>query len=207
MAAPSSQCSTLCLIPTPDILLRGEGPAPARMPIARYIMKTGNRSETQLCCWRINWAPWPESLIESELSVTEAGAVTGAEKRRFGNSKYGPQGTLVSRRAGSMPLALQVKTLPAARKAQVAKARSNLQIAVDVRIIAATKSDLKRKGDAGDFHAASVLPANVVQRSDIPPLLNASRSVPSCSTIFALDRRVSLRSRKYSTDARPGGGP
>lgn len=91
----------------------------------------------------INCGAIPESLIESELFGHEAGAFTGASKRRIGKFEYASGGTLFLDEIESMPLPLQVKLLRALQEGVVERLGSNRPIAVDLRVIAAAKVDLR----------------------------------------------------------------
>lgn len=185
-ASPSMQRVISMLDPlldtNADILLRGETGS-GKDAIARYIHENSNRSEHNFVA--INCGAVPESLIESELFGHEAGAFTGAEKRRIGKFEYAHKGTLFLDELESMPLALQVKLLRVLEERKVERLGSNLQIAVDVRIIAATKSDLKAQSDAGEFRADLFYRLNVMQ-IDIPPLRERKQDVPLLFHHFAL---------------------
>ncbi|MFN3579367.1 MAG: sigma-54-dependent transcriptional regulator [Pseudomonas sp.] len=165
-----------------DILLRGETGS-GKDAIARYIHENSNRSEHNFVA--INCGAVPENLIESELFGHEPGAFTGAEKRRIGKFEYAHKGTLFLDELESMPLALQVKLLRVLEERKVERLGSNQQISVDVRIVAATKSDLKAQSDAGEFRSDLFYRLNVVQ-IQIPPLRERKQDVPMLFHHFAL---------------------
>lgn len=149
-----------------NILLRGETGA-GKDAIARYIHENSPRGKHNFVA--INCGAVPENLIESELFGHESGAFTGAEKRRIGKFEHAHQGTLFLDEVESMPLPLQVKLLRVLEELKVERLGSNTRIAVDVRVIAATKADLKELSDKGEFRADLYYRLNVVQL-DIPPL-------------------------------------
>lgn len=91
----------------------------------------------------INCGAIPESLIESELFGHEAGAFTGATKRRIGKFEYADNGTLFLDEIESMPANLQVKILRALQEGVIERLGGNKQIPVNLRIIAASKADLR----------------------------------------------------------------
>ena len=165
-----------------DILLYGETGS-GKDAIARYIHENSNRSEYNFVA--INCGAVPESLIESELFGHEAGAFTGADKRRIGKFEHANKGTLFLDELESMPLNLQVRLLRVLEERKVERLGGNQSIAVDVRIIAATKSDLKELSDAGDFRPDLFYRLNVVQ-INIPPLRERKQDVPLLFHHFAL---------------------
>ena len=124
-------------------------------------------------------------MIESELFGHEAGAFTGADKRRIGKFEHANKGTLFLDELESMPLNLQVKLLRVLEERKVERLGSNQPIAVDVRIVAATKSDLKALSDAGEFRSDLYYRLNVVQ-INIPPLRERKQDVPLLFHHFAL---------------------
>ena len=165
-----------------DILLHGETGS-GKDAIARYIHENSNRSDHNFVA--INCGAVPENLIESELFGHEAGAFTGADKRRIGKFEHANKGTLFLDGLESMPLNLQVKLLRVLEERKVERLGSNQPIAVDVRIVAATKSDLKALSDAGEFRSDLYYRLNVVQ-INIPPLRERKQDVPLLFHHFAL---------------------
>ncbi len=165
-----------------DILLHGETGS-GKDAIARYIHENSNRSDHNFVA--INCGAVPENLIESELFGHEAGAFTGADKRRIGKFEHANRGTLFLDELESMPLSLQVKLLRVLEERKVERLGSNQPISVDVRIVAATKSDLKAMSDAGEFRADLYYRLNVVQIK-IPPLRERKQDVPLLFHHFAL---------------------
>lgn len=165
-----------------DILILGETGS-GKDALARYIHENSPRREHNFVA--INCGAVPESLIESELFGHEAGAFTGADKRRIGKFEHADKGTLFLDELESMPLSLQVKLLRVLEERRIERLGSNQQISVDVRIIAATKSDLKQQSDAGDFRSDLYYRLNVVQ-VQIPPLRERKEDVPLLFHHFAL---------------------
>ncbi|PFG58520.1 two-component system C4-dicarboxylate transport response regulator DctD [Vibrio sp. ES.051] len=90
----------------------------------------------------INCGAIPDNLFESELFGHEAGAFTGAIKRRIGKLEYADKGTLFFDEIESMPLSMQVKVLRSLQEHTVERVGGNQQITVDLRVIAAAKEDL-----------------------------------------------------------------
>jgi len=165
-----------------NILLHGETGS-GKDALARYIHENSPRSAHNFVA--INCGAVPENLIESELFGHEAGAFTGAEKRRIGKIEYAHKGTLFPDELESMPMALQVKLLRVLEEQRVERLGSNQVQNVDVRIIAATKADLKQLSDEGEFRADLYYRLNVV-KLDIPPLRERKDDIPVLFHHFVL---------------------
>lgn len=165
-----------------NILLHGETGS-GKDALARYIHENSPRSAHNFVA--INCGAVPEHLIESELFGHEAGAFTGADKRRIGKIEYAHQGTLFLDELESMPMALQVKLLRVLEEQRVERLGSNQVQEVDVRIIAATKADLKALSDEGEFRADLYYRLNVV-KVDIPPLRERKEDIPLLFHHFVL---------------------
>ncbi|WP_404367107.1 sigma-54-dependent transcriptional regulator [Marinobacter sp.] len=165
-----------------DILLHGETGA-GKDAVARYIHESSPRRNHNFVA--INCGAVPESLIESELFGHEAGAFTGAEKRRIGKFEHAHRGTLFLDEVESMPLTLQVKLLRVIEDRRVERLGSNTAIDVDVRIIAATKADLKQLSEAGEFRPDLYYRLNVMELH-IPPLRQRKEDIPLLFHHFVL---------------------
>lgn len=165
-----------------DILLSGETGA-GKDAIARYIHETSPRSQYNFVA--INCGAVPENLIESELFGHEVGAFTGAEKKRIGKFEHAHKGTIFLDELESMPLPLQVKLLRVLEERKVERLGSNSSIDVDVRIIAATKADLHKLSERGEFREDLYYRLNVIQ-IDIPPLRERKEDIPMLFHHFAL---------------------
>jgi len=165
-----------------NILLHGETGS-GKDALARYIHENSGRSSHNFVA--INCGAVPENLIESELFGHEAGAFTGADKRRIGKIEHAHKGTLFLDEVESMPMPLQVKLLRVLEEQRVERLGSNQVQEVDVRIIAATKSDLKKLSDEGGFRSDLYYRLNVV-KVDIPPLRERKEDVPMLFHHFVL---------------------
>eukprot|EP00003_Mantamonas_plastica_P000933 TRINITY_DN10707_c0_g2_i1.p2 TRINITY_DN10707_c0_g2~~TRINITY_DN10707_c0_g2_i1.p2 ORF type:complete len:451 (+),score=66.97 TRINITY_DN10707_c0_g2_i1:1032-2384(+) len=165
-----------------NILLHGETGS-GKDALARYIHENSHRSTHNFVA--INCGAVPENLIESELFGHEAGAFTGAEKQRIGKIEHAHQGTLFLDEVESMPMPLQVKLLRVLEEQKVERLGSNQVQEVDVRIIAATKADLKVLSDEGDFRSDLYYRLNVV-KVDIPPLRERKEDIPMLFHHFVL---------------------
>ena len=143
----------------------------------------------------VNCAGLPDQLFESELFGHEAGAFTGAARRRIGKFEHAKGGTLFLDEIESMPLGQQVKLLRALQERRVERLGSNAEIPIDVRMVAATKSDLKAMGDAGTFRADLYYRLSVVVLA-LPPLRERKEDIPVLFEHFAADA-----ARRYGREA------
>jgi len=162
-----------------DILINGETGC-GKEVVARAIHDASGRRGPFVA---VNCAALPESVFESELFGHEAGAFTGAGKRRVGRIEHASGGTLFLDEIESMPLALQVKLLRVLQERSVERLGSNLSIPVDCRVVAASKADLKALADAGQFRADIYYRLNVVS-IDLPPLRERRADIPLLIAAF-----------------------
>jgi len=117
----------------------------------------------------LNCGGLPEQLFESEIFGHEANAFTGAGKRRIGKIEHADQGTLFLDEVESMPIPLQIKLLRVLQERTLERLGSNQSIAVDCRLIAATKSDLDALSRQNQFRSDLYYRLNVVTL-ELPPL-------------------------------------
>jgi len=156
-----------------DILINGETGS-GKEVVARAIHSASGRRGPFVA---INCAALPESVFESEMFGHEAGAFTGAGKRRIGKIEYAHGGTLFLDEIESMPLNLQVKLLRALQERSIERLGGNAPVAVDCRVVAASKADLKALSEAGQFRADLYYRLNVVS-IDLPPLRQRQEDIP-----------------------------
>lgn len=127
----------------------------------------------------INCAALPADLIESELFGHEAGAFPGAIRARYGKFEHARGGTILLDEIGSMPLDLQARLLRVVDERRITRLGSNEAVPLDVRFIAASKTDLDAEAAAGRFRADLLYRLNMVtlrmpalgaRREDVPLL-------------------------------------
>jgi two-component system response regulator HydG len=131
----------------------------------------------------MNCAALNENLLDDELFGHEAGAFTGAEKRRQGRFEYANHGTLFLDEVGDMPLPLQSKLLRVLENGELVRIGSNDPIKVDVRIIAATNRDLTEEVKAGRFRQDLYFRLKV-GTVKLPPLRERKEDIPQLGTHF-----------------------
>jgi two-component system C4-dicarboxylate transport response regulator DctD len=149
-----------------DVLVLGETGA-GKEVVARALHDLSNRREGPFVA--INAGALAESVVESELFGHEPGAFTGASKRRIGKFEFANGGTLFLDEIESMSLEVQVKLLRLLQERVVERLGGNQLIPLDIRIIAATKEDLRQAADQGRFRADLYYRLNVAPLR-IPPL-------------------------------------
>jgi len=164
-----------------NVLIRGETGSGKEL-VARCLHDFGPRADKPFVA--LNCAAIPEQLFEAELFGHESGAFTGAAGRRIGKLEYADGGTLFLDEIESMPLAQQVKLLRVLQEQKLERLGSNQSIAVDLRIIAATKPDLLDEARAGRFREDLAYRLNVAQLR-LPPLRERREDIPLLFDSFA----------------------
>ena len=134
----------------------------------------------------VNCGGMPEHLIESELFGHEAGAFTGADHKRIGKFEFADKGTIFLDEIESMPLALQIKLLRVLQERALERLGSNRLQPIDLRVIAATKVDLRNASSRGEFREDLYYRLNVVQLH-IPPLRDRKDDIPLLLEYFTRD--------------------
>jgi DNA-binding NtrC family response regulator len=167
----------LVTVPLSGLVIGGET-GTGKGLVARIIHYSGARANAPLI--EINCAALPRELLESELFGHEAGAFTGAQKKRRGLVQQASGGTLFLDEIAEMELDLQSKLLKVIEDQKVRPLGSEREIEVDVQIIAASNRDLAARAGEGEFradlyHRLSVfeleLPALRDRREDLDELV------------------------------------
>jgi DNA-binding NtrC family response regulator len=124
-----------------------------------------------------NVAALPETLLEAELFGHEKGAFTGAIGQRKGFFELAHKGTLFLDEIGEMPLATQTKLLRALEEQRFRRLGGEIEIAVDVRVIAATNQPLRQLVETGHFRRDLYFRLNVLN-IELPPLRERRDDIP-----------------------------
>jgi two-component system nitrogen regulation response regulator GlnG len=135
--------------------------------VAEAIHQLGSRKAGPFVA--VNTAAIPRELIESELFGHEKGAFTGATSRNIGKFEQANGGTLFLDEIGDMPPEAQTRLLRALQSGRIRRVGGDQEIAIDVRIIAATNRDLEPMIAAGTFREDLFYRLNVVP-IQLPPL-------------------------------------
>ncbi len=175
-----------------DVLILGETGTGKEL-VARCLHEFSERSAENFVA--INCGAVPENIIESELFGHEQGAFTGATARRIGKFEHASGGTLFLDEVESMPMELQVKLLRVIQERTVERLGSNKTIPLDLRIIAATKTDLRQASTDGKFREDLYYRLNVVKCA-IPALKDRFEDIPLLFQHF-----ISRASRRYRRTA------
>ena len=125
----------------------------------------------------INCGALSESIIESELFGHETGAFTGALKKRIGKIEYANGGTLFLDEIESMPASLQVQMLRVLQERVLQRLGGNSDINVDIRVLAASKVNLREAAEKGEFREDLYYRLNVAS-VDIPTLAQRKDDIP-----------------------------
>ncbi|MFC1477201.1 sigma-54-dependent transcriptional regulator [candidate division KSB1 bacterium] len=169
------------------ILLRGESGTGKEL-IARAIHKHGKRSDNPFV--EINCSAFPDTLLESELFGYEKGAFTGAYKQKTGRVESAEGGTLFLDEIGDINPSVQVKLLRLLQEKTITRLGSTKNMEVDVRVVAATNSDLETAIKEGQFREDLYYRLNVIPIT-IPPLRKRRSDI-----VILIDHFI----RKYSNE-------
>jgi two-component system response regulator PilR (NtrC family) len=131
----------------------------------------------------LNCSAIPETLLEAELFGHVRGAFTGAVGARQGRFEQAHKGTLFLDEVGTMSTALQMKLLRALQEREFERIGDSQTTKVDVRVIAATNSDLARMVADGTFREDLYYRLNVIP-IQIPPLRDRREDIPLLVTHF-----------------------
>jgi len=175
------------------VLITGES-GTGKEVVARAVHFTGQRSKAPFVV--VNCGALPETLMESELFGHEKGAFTGAAGRKKGLFQEADGGTLLLDEIGELPLPLQVKLLRVLQERKVRPVGSAGEVAVDVRIVAATNRDLDEEVRRGGFREDLYYRLNVI-RIELPPLRERPTDIPTLAH-HLLRKHASLQRRHLS---------
>jgi len=149
--------------------------------VARYINKGGNGGRRPFVA--VNCAAIPEHLLESELFGHEAGAFTGANRRRIGKFEVADGGDIFLDEISTMKLDLQVKLLRVLQEKEFCRLGSNTPIRADFRVISASNQPLAALIDSGKFRADLYYRLRVAEIT-IPPLCERVDDIPVLARHF-----------------------
>ena len=150
--------------------------------IARAIHNLSTRRERTLV--KVNCAAIPTGLLESELFGHEKGAFTGAIAQRVGRFELAHRGTIFLDEVGDIAIDLQPKLLRVLQEQEFERLGSARTIRVDIRLVAATNSDLAQKVAQNQFRSDLYYRLNVFPVT-APPLRERREDIPLLVRYFA----------------------
>jgi DNA-binding NtrC family response regulator len=156
------------------ILITGET-GTGKEVVARAIHHNSPRRQNRFVA--LNCSAIPETLLEAELFGHVRGAFTGAVGARQGRFEQAHKGTLFLDEVGTMSTALQMKLLRALQEREFERVGDNQTIKVDVRVIAATNSELSKMVAEGTFREDLYYRLHVIP-IQLPPLRERREDIP-----------------------------
>ncbi|HJS74834.1 MAG TPA: sigma-54 dependent transcriptional regulator [Vicinamibacteria bacterium] len=160
--------------------------------LARRLHELSPRAEGPFVT--VNCAAVPLEMWESEFFGHRRGSFTGALADREGRFQLAHRGTLLLDEVGAMPAAGQAKLLRVIQDGEFDRLGDDGPTRVDVRIVAATNSDLEAEVSSGGFRADLFYRLNVV-RIEVPPLRERQDDVALLASQFANEVSARLRRR------------
>ena len=182
---------------TATILLLGESGTGKEL-FARAVHEHSARAKGPFI--PINCGAIPDTLLESELFGYEKGAFTGAIARKEGRFERASGGTLFLDEVGELSPAVQVKLLRVLQEGEIERLGGSGPIPVDVRIVAGTNRDLKKRVEEGHFREDLFYRLNVVPIT-LPPLRERREDIPLLADHFL--RRYANKNQKPMTGFSP----
>jgi DNA-binding NtrC family response regulator len=166
-----------------SVIIAGESGTGKEL-VARTIHDLSPRREGPYVA--INCAAMPETLMESELFGHERGAFTGADRRREGCFELANGGTLLLDEIGEMRAELQAKLLRVLEEQKLRRLGGSAEIAVDVRVLAATNRNLEAAIREGRFREDLYYRLNVFS-IELSPLCERPDDIPGLVEHFLLE--------------------
>jgi two-component system, NtrC family, response regulator PilR len=162
------------------VLITGES-GTGKERVARLLHERSERARKPFVV--VNCGALPEALMESELFGHEKGAFTGAAARSIGLFREADGGTLLLDEVGELPASLQVKLLRVLQERRVRAVGGAAEVAVDVRVLAATNRDVEADVQQNKFRQDLYYRLNVI-RVELPPLRDRAGDVPRLAERF-----------------------
>src|SRR5438093_9937771 len=131
----------------------------------------------------INCVALTDTLLENELFGHEKGAFTGADRLQKGKVEMADGGTVFLDEIGDMPSGLQAKLLRVLQDHEFTRVGGTRLVKVNIRVIAATNTDLKQAIKAGQFREDLFFRLNVVSLT-LPPLRERPEDIPALAEFF-----------------------
>jgi DNA-binding NtrC family response regulator len=159
---------------TTPVLILGESGTGKEL-VAREIHRRSPRREGPFVA--VNCAALAEGVLESELFGHEKGSFTGATQAKKGKFELADRGTLFLDEIGDVPVATQVKLLRFLQEKEIERVGGTKTIKLDVRVLAATNRDLKKRIEQNAFREDLYYRINVITIA-VPPLRERREDIP-----------------------------
>jgi DNA-binding NtrC family response regulator len=148
------------------VLITGESGA-GKEKVAEIVQRNSRRRGKPFV--RVNAGALPDELLESELFGAEPGAFTGSRRLRIGRFETADGGTLFLDEIGNLSAAGQIRLLRVLQTGEFERLGSSATRRADVRVLAATNTDLRKAIAEGRFREDLFFRVNVIELS-VPPL-------------------------------------
>ncbi len=187
------QVSQLAPLSKP-VLVIGERGTGKELIAARlhYLSQRWDQNYVKLNCAALN-----DNLLESELFGYEAGAFTGAGKRKEGRFEYADNGTLFLDELANTSALIQEKLLRVIEYGEFERVGGTRTIKVNIRLIAATNEDLPTLADQGEFRA-DLLDRLAFDVVTVPPLRERKEDIMTLAEHFAINMARELSHEYFS---------
>ncbi|MEP7706179.1 phage shock protein operon transcriptional activator [Paraglaciecola sp. 25GB23A] len=176
------------------VLIIGERGTGKELVAARLHFLSKRWEQTYL---KLNCAALNENLLESELFGYEAGAFTGAAKKREGRFETAHNGTLFLDELANTSGMIQEKLLRVIEYGEFERVGGSRSIKVDVRLVAATNEDLPSLADSGEFRA-DLLDRLAFDVITLPPLRERKDDIMMLAENFAINMARELEMELFS---------
>ncbi|TRY29466.1 phage shock protein operon transcriptional activator [Aliiglaciecola sp. M165] len=176
------------------VLIIGERGTGKELVAARLHYLSKRWEQTYL---KLNCAALSESLLESELFGYEAGAFTGAQKRREGRFEVAHNGTLFLDELANTSGLIQEKLLRVIEYGEFERVGGSRSVKVDVRLVAATNEDLPSLADSGEFRP-DLLDRLAFDVITLPPLRERIEDIMMLAEHFAINMARELEMELFS---------
>jgi DNA-binding NtrC family response regulator len=185
--------------PTKATILINGDTGTGKSLLAKLIHLHSNRAEEPFVS--VHCGSIPDSLVESELFGHEKGAFTGAERRKLGRFQVADGGTIFLDEVGTITPNAQIKLLQVLQEGSFTRVGGELELNVDVRVIAASNEDLKEKTEKGLFRRDLYYRLNVFPL-EMPELKSRRQDIPYLAAHFLkkLNQKYSKSIHKVSTN-------
>ena len=179
------------------VLLMGET-GTGKGELAKLVHRHSSRRDAQLIS--VHCGAIPDTLLESELFGHEKGAFTGAVRRRLGKFEIATGGTIFLDEIGTITPSAQIKLLQILQDQTFQRVGGEETLEANVRVIAATNTDLKKMCEDGQFRKDLYYRLNVFP-IEVPALRERPEDIPHLVEVFL--KRMNKFSSKEIHDIHP----